>query len=141
MDCRACLKCKNVHVDVDRGITIAKLPFVTEPESRLVPNEHEALNVYRGQTRKLNLKTDDKRAVIESEQKLQILGFIDYFSNLKDDDKAMILGSDVKYFIPWRAVRNEKSQSRDCRLVFDGSQGTKGGFSLQGFLGKIRLKT
>ena len=53
MDCRGCLKCKNgprcdamsipeeigqsfiercVQVDVDRGITIAKLPFVIEPE-------------------------------------------------------------------------------------------------------------
>ena len=117
IDCRGCLKCKNgphfdamsiqeeieqsliercVQVDVDRGITIAKLPFVTEPDSRLVPNKHDALNVYRGQTRKLNLKPDDKRAVIESEQKLQKLGFVDYVSNLKDDDKAMILGSDVK---------------------------------------------
>ena len=101
MDCRGCLKCKNgprfdamsiqeeieqsliercVQVDVDRGITIAKLPFV-KSGSRLVPNEHEALNVYRGQTRKLNLKPDDKRAVIESEQKLQKLGFVDCFKS------------------------------------------------------------
>ena len=65
-----------VQVDVDRGITIAKLLFVTEPGSRLVHNEHEAFNVYRGQTRKLNLKLDDKRAVIESEQKLRKLGFV-----------------------------------------------------------------
>ena len=157
MDCRGCLKCKNgpsfdamiiqeeieqsliercVQVDVDRGITIAKLPFVTEPDSRLVPNEHEALNVYRGQMRKSNLKPDDKRAVIESEQKLQKLSFVDYVSNLKDDDKAMILSSDVKYFIPWRAVWNEKSLSTDCRLDFDGSQGTKGDCSLNSLLAK-----
>ena len=109
-----------------------------------MPNEHEALDVYRGQARKFNLKPDDKHAVIESEQKLQKLGFVDYVSNLKDDDdKAMILSSDVKYFIPWRAVWNKKSLSTDCRLVLDGSQGTKGGFSLNGFAisGKIRLET
>ena len=82
------------------------------------------MNVYRGQTRKLNLIPEDKRAVIESERKLRKLGFVDYVSNLKDDDKAMILSSDVKYFIPWRTVWNEKSLSTDCRLVFDGSQGT-----------------
>ena len=82
----------------------------------------------------MNLKPDDKLAVIASEQKLQ--RFVDYVSNLKDEDKAMILCSDVKYFIPWRAVWNEKSLSTDCRLIFDESQGTKRGCSLNGLLAK-----
>ena len=38
-------------------------------------------------------------------------------SNLDVDDKAMIESSDVKYFIPWRAVWNQKSVSTPCRLV------------------------
>ena len=48
----------------------------------------------------------------------------------------MILGSDVKYFIPWGAIWNEKSLSTDCRLVFDGSQGTKESCSLNSLLAK-----
>ena len=81
VDCRDCPNCKkgesfesisiqeeveqhlierNIWVDITRGITTAKLPFVTEPDSRLLPNEFEALKVYRGQVKKLtsvSLKT------------------------------------------------------------------------------------
>ena len=34
----------------------------------------------------------------------------------------MILNAATKYFIPWRAVWNEKSTTTPCRLVFDASQ-------------------
>ena len=34
----------------------------------------------------------------------------------------MILDSNVKYFVPWRAVWNEGSVTHACRMVFDGSQ-------------------
>ena len=61
---------------------------------------------------------------------------MDYFSNLNDDDKNLILSSAVKYFIPWRAVWNEKSVSTPCRLVFDASQGTKDGCSINNLLAK-----
>ena len=44
--------------------------------------------------------------------------------------------SDVKYFIPWRAVWNQKTVSTPCRLVFDASQGTRGGCSLNSLLAK-----
>ena len=128
VECRACLKCKNstrldalsvqeeieqgiiercVHVDVSQGITTAKLPFVTEPDSRLMPNENVALKVFRGQVIKLNANPEEKLAVVESEGKLQSLGFVDYVSNLNDEDKNLISASAVKYFIPWRAVWNE----------------------------------
>ena len=110
VDCRSCLKCKNgsrfdatsiqeeieqgliersVSVNVDRGITTAKLPFVADPDSRLVPNENEALKVYRGQIKKLNKNPDDLLAVIESERKLQILGFVEYVSNLNEREKNL----------------------------------------------------
>ena len=157
VECRACLKCKNstrldalsvqeeieqgiiercVHVDVSQGITTAKLPFVTEPDSRLMPNENVALKVFRGKVIKLNANPEEKLAVVESEGKLQSLGFVDYVSNLDDEDKNLISASAVKYFIPWRAVWNEKSVSTPCRLVFDASQGTKEGCSLNSLLAK-----
>ena len=37
---------RSIHVI--RGITTAKLPFVTDADVRLLPNEKEALKVYRG---------------------------------------------------------------------------------------------
>ena len=63
VDCRVCSNCKkgarfeavsiqeeieqnlierSIHVDVEQGITTEKLPFVTEPDVRLIPNENEA---------------------------------------------------------------------------------------------------
>ena len=48
----------------------------------------------------------------------------------------MIHNSRVNYFIPWRAVWNEKSLSTPCRLVFDASQTTNGGNSLNDLLAK-----
>ena len=157
VDCRSCSKCKNglkfeavsiqkdseqaliercVTVDVSRGVTTAKLPFVVDPDTRLVPNEQEALKVYQGQLRKLNNNADDKVAVIESERKLQTLGFVDFFDNLDKCDKQSILSSKVRYFLPWRAVWNEKSMSTPCRLTFDGTQGTRKACGINSLLAK-----
>ena len=158
VDCRGCLKCKNgvrldaisiqeeveqsmieraVRVDIDQCRSSSKLPFVVaDPDSRIVPNEQDALNVYWGQTRMLSTRPDDRLAVIESERKLQELGFVDYVDNLNDEEKALIMENDVRYFIPWRAVFNEKSLSTPCRLVYDASQERKGGCSLNSLLAK-----
>ena len=46
------------------------------------------------------------------------------------------MSSDVYYMIPWRAVHNENSVSTPCRLVFDASQGTRSGCSLNSMLAK-----
>ena len=67
---------------------------------------------------------------------MQALGFVDYVANLDGENREMIMSSKVKYFIPWRAVWNEKSLSTPCRLVFDASQGTRGGCSLNSLLAK-----
>ena len=157
-DCRECPKCKNgerfdavsiqeeieqclieraVEVDPKRGVTTARLPFVVaEPDNRIESDRIalDALKVYRGQVKRLNLNPDDKLSVLESEKKLQELGFVDYVDNLCEEEKMLILESDVRYFIPWRAVWNEGSETTPCRLVFDASQGTKGGCSLNSLL-------
>ena len=158
VDCRECLKCKqgarldsvsiqeeveqslcdrSVDVMVDKGESIARLPFVTEPDSKLDPHEIEAvaLKVFRGQTKLLSTRPEDRQAVIESERKLQDLGFVDYVDNLMSEEKTVIF-ENLRYFIPWRAVYNENSKSTPCRLVFDASQATKGGCSLNSLLAK-----
>ena len=48
----------------------------------------------------------------------------------------MIQNSEIKYFIPWRAVWNENSLSTPCRLVFDASQTTNNGCNLNDLLAK-----
>ena len=157
VDCRECQKCKkgaqiesvsiqeeieqdlierNVFVDPEKGITSCKLPFLLEPESRLSPNKQDALKVFKQQCRKLTVNPVDKVSVIEFQQKLQDLGFVDFLSNLSDDVKSSIFGNKVVYFIPWRAVWNEGSVTTGCRMVFDASQAVKGGCSLNSLLPK-----
>ena len=92
--------------------------------------------MYCSQVRKINCQPEDKAAGIESKRKLQMLGFVDYVSNLDVDGKVMIESIGVKYFIPRRPVWNQKSVSTPCRLVFHTSQGRRGGCSLSSLLAK-----
>ena len=55
------------------------------------------------QIKKLNQSIDDKKGVIESEEKLQQLGYVDYIRNLRPEQQEM-LRIETQIFIPWRAV-------------------------------------
>ena len=127
-----------MQVDVSKGITIAKLPFIMNPELRLLSNKRQAMAVYIGQIRKLNKVPDDKNDVMKSESKLQSRGYVKFLDNLSKEQRLKIYNSKVNYFIPWRAVWNSNSLSTPCRLVFDASQATYSGHSLNNILAKGR---
>ena len=57
----------------------------------MTPNDKLALRIFEGQLRMLARKSDDRRAVIESEGKLQELGYVDYLDNLPKEDQEIIL--------------------------------------------------
>ena len=94
------------------------------------------MKVFQSQIRKLVKCPADMGQVIKSENKLQYLGFVEFVSALESKDKKMIHNSEIKYFIPWRAVWNSNSLSTPCRLVFDASQNTTNGCSLNDLLAK-----
>ena len=108
---------------------------MTQPDTKLVPNENDALKIYKGQVRQLATRPEDKLAVIASENKLQKLGHVDFYENLGDAEKALIDGK-LQNYIPWRVVWNENSTSTTCRLVFDASHTPKGGCSLNSLWAK-----
>ena len=112
---------KSVKVDVASQRTTASLPLMNNPSITLAHNKERALKVYDQQIRKLNQNTDDKKDVIESEEKLQQLGYVDYVRNLKPEQQET-LRSEIQNFFPWRAVWHGNSISTPCRLVFDASQ-------------------
>ena len=60
---------KSVYVDVAKGVTIVKLPFLVGPENKLNPNKNKALKVYTSQVRRLDKNQKDKNDMIMSEQK------------------------------------------------------------------------
>ena len=89
---------------------------------RLNPNEGMA---FKAEVRKLKKNPEDKIQVLNSEKKLQELGFVDFVNNLSKEERIMIESSCHKYFIPWRAVWNKNSLSTTCRLFFDASVYTR----------------
>ena len=54
------------------------------------------MKVYDQQIRKLNQNTDDKKDVIESEEKLQQLGYVDYVGNLKTEQQEMLRKKEIQ---------------------------------------------
>ena len=129
---------KSVTVDLKNRITTANLPLLHEPKTKLANNRKQALGVYNQQIKKLKKTPQDKDDVLKSESKLQDLGHVDFIRNLSQQQQTMLRDSQVQYHIPWRAVWNGNSISTPCRIVFDASQATDSGFSLNDILAKGR---
>ena len=129
---------QSVKLDLNTNTVTATLPLLQDPSIRLSPNKDIAMKVYQQQLKKLNKveNQQDKQDIIASEKKLQDLGFVDYVHNLPADQQQMLKSSTVQNFIPWRAVWKLSSVSTPCRIVFDASQPTQSGFSLNDLLAK-----
>ena len=129
----------SVTIDRDNCTTSASLPFIASP-SRLARNKDRAMKVYKQQLRKLNNPSNikDKEDILESERKLQQLNYVEYIENLPHDVQDSLKSHPIQNFIPWRAVWKENSVSTPCRIVFDASQATSSGYSLNDLLAKGR---
>ena len=129
---------KSVQVNTGNRCTTAKLPFIHNPMVKLSNNKNIALKIYNQQLRKLNKNLQDKADVITSENKLQRLGHVDYVQNLSQEQQRMLPEAEMKYYIPWRSVWKQNSISTPCRVVFDASQITNTGYSLNDVIAKGR---
>ena len=103
---------------------------------KLSNNKDIALKSYNQQL--LNKNLQDKADLITSENKLQRLGHVDYVQNLSQEQQRMLSERDMKYLIPWRVVWKQNSISAPCRIVFDASQITNTGYSLNDVIEKGR---
>jgi hypothetical protein len=121
---------KSVIVDIKIREPTARLLLLHSPSSKLSYNRNKALAIYQQQIKKLSKNPQDKADVIKSESKLQALQHVDYTKNLTKDQQKMLEDHPIKYFIPWRAVWKSNSVSTPCRIVFDASQATSSGLSL-----------
>ena len=93
------------------------------------------MKVYHSELRKLNKSPKYNEYVLKSEEKLQSLGFVEFVRNLTPSQQKSLNNHHLQNYIPWRAVWS-KSLSTPCRLVFDASQATDSGISLNDILAK-----
>ena len=156
VDCRNCKECKkgslieeisireefeqslinkSVVLKENEKMCVAHLPFLDNPDLKLVSNMKSARKVYNGVVKALAKSSKDKEDVLEAERKLQNLGFVDWLENLSKDDQNLILNGIVQYYIPWRVVWSN-SVSTPVRPVFDASMRPPGGCSLNDILPK-----
>ena len=120
----------------------AKLPFIQDPVTNLTPNQHIANKVLDSQLRLVSKNPDMLQDVIKSHNKLRSKGHVVAYSELTDNERAVMDSSPGPgYFIPWRTVYKESSLSTPCRMVFDASARTpNGGESLNNILAKGQNK-
>ena len=111
---------KSITLDTEKRVCTAVLPFIEDPDLKLVSNERSARKVYDSVIRKLAKNDEDQIAAIDAEQKLQKLGYVDWIENLPDEDQKLIFKAPVQYYIPWRVVWSD-SVSTPVRPVFDAS--------------------
>ena len=95
---------KTVKVDMASQRATACLPLMNNPSIKLAHNKERASKVYNQQIRKLKQNIDDKKDVIQSDEKLQQLGYVHYVSNLKPQQQGKLRRSEIQNFISWRAV-------------------------------------
>ena len=155
--CRGCLACKtsgkvdsvsvqeeiedevvqrSVTVHLEKGFVVARLPFLCDPSSKLAPNYHAALKIYKLQVKRLNASPKSKVAVISAFQKLRDLNFVAFVEDLNIDQQEKVRSSKVQHFLPWRVVTNKNSVTTPVRPVFDASHPTSTGFSINHTLAK-----
>ena len=156
-DCRICCNCKNhehieavsikeeveqdlinksIHIDVEKCETSASLPLLGDPAVKLAPNAHKALKTYQQQVKILSRNPEDKQAAIDSERKLEQLGYVTWVKNLPPEMQKELREHEIQNFYPWRICFKENSPTTPARLVFDGSQATDSGFSINDLVPK-----
>ena len=156
MDCRNCKEClkgglieeislqeeaeqnlieKSVSVNLEERYSSASMPFLANPDTRLISNEEPSRKIFDSQVRKLSKSERDRQDAINSEQKLQDMGYVEWLDNVPEEDQKMILESPVRYVIPW-LIAYSKSITTPARPVFNASAVTPSGFSLNDILPK-----
>ena len=127
---------KSVTLLVDKGLVVARLPFLCDPSSKLAPNRHAALKIYKSQVKRLNASPKRKDTVVSAFKKLHDMNFIAFVEDLNIDQQEKIRSSNVQYFLPWRVVVNKNSVTTPVRPVFDASHPTSTGFAINHILAK-----
>ena len=127
-----------LHMDTERKVVVAKLPFIADPSTKLRPNKRIAEKVLETQMRLIKKNPETKEDILKSHDKLFTKGHVVALKDLPPHHRE--LAERDGYFIPWRTVYNTGSISTPCRMVFDASSRTPGGGSLNEVLAKGQNK-
>ena len=78
---------KSIKVDFDRRITTELLPLMFNPLHKLAHNKNNTPRICNQKLNKLNQKPHDKEDVIQSEDKFESLGHMEFVRNLTPEQQ------------------------------------------------------
>ena len=143
--CRECWQCKNadeteklsireeqenylikqsVKLDFENKSILCTLPGRGPEREFLTSNKDLAIKVYHSVCKRYHADTKSKELILSSFQKLFDKGFIQFTSELSQEERDLFEFKDVHYFIPWRPVFSN-SVTTPCRPTFDASSRTR----------------
>ena len=130
-----------VTYDAKNKVIVSILPFKTDPALALTDNMGNAKRVLDQQMKLIEKNPEMRQDILKSHEKLRSRGYVKKLDELsRDEMSAFVKGVGPGYIIPWRTVYNPHSLSTPCRMVFDASQATPGGLSLNAILPKGKNK-
>ena len=153
--CRTCQKCKggdveerlslrqeaeqelireSITLDSNLGVATAKLPFIQDPDQKLINNKGIAKKRLESIINKYKNDKDIKKGILEAWSKLVEKGHVKFVTDLSKEEKDL-LNIGVSYYIPWN-ITHKDSLSTPIRTVFDASAATQSGNSLNSILAK-----
>ena len=124
----------SVHIDLDKGRAMCKLPFKADPKEFLSDNTYCAQKRLSNVCRKYHNDDKVKQEISAAFDKLRNRGHIKFYEDLNIDQRNKLEKAEIGYTIPWDVVWKETSLSTPARTVYDASSKCSTGFSLNDIL-------
>ena len=86
--------------------------------------------------KQLDKDPKSKEEVVEFQDKLQKLGFVDYVRDLDPEQQKILQENQIQNFIPWHCIWSKNSVTTPCRMVFNASHSSRGRRTLNSILAK-----
>ena len=125
---------QSVHIDDEKGMAIARLPFKADPTQFLADNYHVAHKRLNNICNKYSKDQDVKNKILAGLDKLRSKGHVKYYEDLNAEQISMLDNASSSYVIPWDVQFKGNSLSTPVRIVLDASSKTSTGYSLNDVL-------
>ena len=126
---------ESIFLDPEKGVAIAKLPFVLNPEDNLKNNRHIAQKMLDRILKKYCTDIETRESILKAWKKMIDKNHIVFVKDLSPCYQDMLARAKVSYWIPWN-IQYKESISTPIRPVFNASSSSPSGFSLNDCLAK-----
>ena len=118
-----------MDIDSEPGVAMAKLPFIMNPEEKLLDNRHMAKKRLDAICCRYKNDAETKAGILKAWEKFRTNSHLILLDELNIEDRKELEQQMVLYWIPWNMAFKD-SILTPVRAVFDASAATPSSFSL-----------